>query len=161
MPAPAFHTNYYRNLLAIHDHLRHELRSIRKTLPTITQPSAAKAVCRNVLQFCDHLEHHHDLEEAVVFPVFKTVTDISHWDHSHKSLFATLQRCRDLAMTTIKGDAKDFETNQKQPLIEKLEDLSDIVLPHLRDEEVLSHPDATIKFWPTERDMRRAFPWMG
>ncbi|KAF9971011.1 hypothetical protein BGZ73_006105 [Actinomortierella ambigua] len=171
MSAPAFHTYYYRHLVAIHDHLRQELRSVRKTLPTVSQPHAIKMVCQRVLQFCDHLEGHHDLEEALIFPSFKLVTDISHWDHSHKSLFATLDKCRALARDGIQtvssnkhGDGLTpqavFEKNQKQPLMEQLENLSDIVLPHLTDEEVLSHPDETIKFWPTERDMRRAFPWM-
>ncbi|KAF9162737.1 hypothetical protein DFQ26_003283 [Actinomortierella ambigua] len=169
----AFHTYYYRHLVAIHDNLRRELRSVRKTLPTVTQPIAIRTVCMHVLQFCDHLEGHHDLEEAVIFPSFKLVTDISHWDHSHKSLFSTLDRCRALAkegIKTVNSSNKNivgedspqalFEKNLKQPLMEQLENLSDIVLPHLTDEEVLSHPDETTKFWPTERDMRRAFPWM-
>ena len=127
-------------------------------MPGATQPLAVKTVCRNTLQFCDHLQRHHDIEEEVVFPSFSAVTDISHWSHSHESLHKTLDKVRKLARTGLDEEGRDFV--QRQELIEELETLSDIVLPHLSDEEFLSHPSESIKLWPTEQAMRHAFPWM-
>ncbi|KAF9156283.1 hypothetical protein BG015_006327 [Linnemannia schmuckeri] len=155
-----FHQYYSDHLVAIHNGLRRELKSLLQTVPNATQPTAVKNSMRSVLQFCRHLQGHHDLEEAVIFPAFAAVTNISHWSHSHKELDHTLDVIRKLAQEGIDQNGLEFDA-QKATLFEQLENLSDIVLPHLRDEEDLSKPEETIKLWPTERDMRRAFPWMG
>ncbi|KAF9957075.1 hypothetical protein BGZ72_002177 [Mortierella alpina] len=155
-----FHQYYSDHLVAIHNSLRREMRSCIKTLSGATQPSSVKTSLRNVIQFCRHLQGHHDLEEAVIFPSFAAVTDISHWSHSHDQLEHSLVKIRTLAQQGIDQDGKDFST-QKGVLVEELEALSDIVLPHLSDEEYLSKPEETIKLWPTEQAMRKAFPWMG
>ncbi|KAF9986440.1 hypothetical protein BGZ65_007572 [Modicella reniformis] len=155
-----FHQQYYNHLVAIHNHLRHELKTCLRTLPNTTQPTAVKMSLRSVLLFCRHLQGHHDLEEAVVFPAFAAVTDISHWSNSHKALDHTLDTIRKLAQKGIDQDGNEF-TAEKETLVEELQNLSDIVLPHLSDEEILSNPEESIKLWPTENDMRRAFPWMG
>ncbi|KAF9175797.1 hypothetical protein BGZ80_009755 [Entomortierella chlamydospora] len=155
-----FHQYYFDHLVAIHNALRNELKSCTRTLPTVTQPASIKTSLQKVLQFCRHLQGHHDLEEAVVFPAFAAVTDISHWSNSHEVLENTLDRIRKLAQQGIDQDGKGFES-EKEKLVEELQSLSDIVLPHLSDEEYLSNPAETIKMWPTEKDMRRAFPWMG
>lgn len=155
-----FHQYYSDHLIAIHNGLRRELKSCLHTLPNTTQPAALKNSLRNILQFCRHLQGHHDLEEAVIFPAFAAVTDISHWSHSHKELDHTLDTIRKLAQQGIDQNGLEF-SGQKQTLVDELEKLSDIVLPHLRDEEDLSKPEETVKLWPSEREMRRAFPWMG
>ncbi|KAG0049500.1 hypothetical protein BGZ83_005720 [Gryganskiella cystojenkinii] len=153
----SIHQRYYQLLLHVHNGLRKQLKQCLRTLPDATQPSAVKSVCRSTLQFCEHLLMHHDIEEESVFPAFAAVTNISHWSNSHDSLHKTLDKVRQLAQEGLNQDGRDFL--QKQALINELETLSDIVLPHLSDEEFLSHPDESIKLWPTERDMRRAFPW--
>ncbi|KAG0370942.1 hypothetical protein BC939DRAFT_501785 [Gamsiella multidivaricata] len=154
-----FHRYYYDHLVAIHNHLRHELKTCLRTLPTATQPASVKSSLRDVLLFCRHLQVHHDLEEAVIFPSFAAVTDISHWSHSHETLDHTLENIRQLAQKGVDQDGKDF-TAEKDTLVEEMQKLSDIVLPHLSDEEFLSSPEESIKLWPTEQEMRRAFPWM-
>ncbi|KAG0314622.1 hypothetical protein BGZ99_007953 [Dissophora globulifera] len=147
-------------LMGVHNHLRYELKNCLRTLPTVSQPAAIKSSCSNVLLFCRHLQGHHDLEEAAVFPAWAEVVDISHWSHSHEILDHTLGNVRNLAQKGIDQGGRDFDAD-KTTLIEQLQNLSDIVLPHLRDEEYLADPAESIKFWPTERDMRRAFPWVG
>ncbi|KAG0200890.1 hypothetical protein BGX28_006165 [Mortierella sp. GBA30] len=155
-----FHQYYFDHLVAIHNGLRRELKNCLQTLPKSTQPTSIKNSLRNVLQFCRHLQGHHDLEEAIVFPAFSAVTDISHWSSSHEQLDHTLAMIRKTAQQGIDQEGKDF-SSQKETLIEDLETLSDIVLPHLSDEEYLSKPEETIKLWPTEQAMRNAFPWIG
>lgn len=88
------------------------------------------------------------------------MTDISHWSHSHEALDATLAKIRALALQGLSNDTENEFVTTKKQLVDELERLSDIVLPHLSDEEYLSHPDESIKLWPTERDMLQAFPWM-
>ncbi|KAF9216916.1 hypothetical protein CPC16_004614 [Podila verticillata] len=154
------HSNYYQHLLGIHNHLRHELKHCLRSLPGATQPVTVKTLLRQTLQFCEHLQRHHDIEEAVVFPAFAAVTDISHWSHSHESLDATLAKIRALASQGLSSETEDEVGTTKKQLVDELERLSDIVLPHLSDEEYLSHPDESIKLWPTERDMLKVFPWM-
>ncbi|KAF9583938.1 hypothetical protein BGW38_008070 [Lunasporangiospora selenospora] len=154
-----FHKAYYDHLVAIHNRLRYELRHCLHTLPNCSQQSSLRSTLHKVLQFSSHLQGHHDLEEAIIFPAFAKVTDISHWSHSHEELHSTLDKVRMLARDGLDQKVEDF-TENKSKLVEELQNLSDIVLPHLTDEEVLSHPSETIKLWPTEKDMRRAFPWM-
>ncbi|KAF9432147.1 hypothetical protein BGZ76_011194 [Entomortierella beljakovae] len=154
-----FHQQYFDHLVAIHNGLRNELKICNRTLPTVTQPASIKSSLFRVLQFCSHLQTHHDLEEAVIFPAFAAVTDISHWSNSHEELDHTLDRIRKLAQQGIEQEGKEFDSD-KQKLIDDLQSLSDIVLPHLSDEEYLSNPSESIKLWPTEKEMRRAFPWM-
>lgn len=155
-----FHQYYYDHLVAIHNHLRQELKACLRNIPKATQPTAVKKSLRDVLLFCRHLQGHHDLEEAVVFPAFAAVIDISHWSNSHESLDHTLDNIRKLAQKGVDQDGQEFDA-EKETLVEELQRLSDIVLPHLSDEEFLSNPEESIKLWPTEKDMRRAFPWMG
>ncbi|KAG0252208.1 hypothetical protein BG011_007132 [Mortierella polycephala] len=155
----SLHQYYSDHLVAIHNALRREMRSCLHTLPNTTQPSAVKSSLRNVLQFCRHLQGHHDIEEAVIFPAFAAVTDISHWSNSHHELDHTLDTIRKLAQQGIDQNGKDFES-EKEKLVDEMQKLSDIVLPHLSDEEILSKPEETVKFWPTEQAMRRAFPWL-
>ncbi|KAF9919065.1 hypothetical protein BX616_002118 [Lobosporangium transversale] len=154
------HQAYFDHLVAIHNHLRHELKSCLRTLPTVSQPASVRNSLRNVLQFCRHLQGHHDLEEQIIFPVFAAVTDISHWSHSHEELEHTLGKIREMAQKGLDQDGKGFSTDQRENIVDEMQKLSDIVLPHLSDEEHLSHPDETIKLWPTERELQRAFPWM-
>ncbi|KAF9428878.1 hypothetical protein BGZ94_000657 [Podila epigama] len=135
------HQYYSDHLVAIHSNLRRELKTILRGIPNT------------------HLQGHHDLEEAVIFPAFAAATDITHWSHSHEELENTLAKVRTLAQQGIDQDGKNFDA-QKPTLIEELENLSDIVLPHLRDEEIMSTPEETLKLWPTEAALRRAFPWL-
>ncbi|KAI1320268.1 hypothetical protein EDD11_001483 [Mortierella claussenii] len=153
------HQAYFDHLVAIHNGLRHELKSCLHILPTVSQPASIKTSLQHVVQFCRHLQGHHDLEEAVIFPVFAAVTDISHWSHSHDELEHTLGRIRTLALQGIEQGGKDFSA-EKETLVEEMQKLSDIVLPHLSDEEYMSTPTETIKLWPNEKEFSRAFPWM-
>lgn len=131
-----------------------------QSLPDGIQPVSVKTLLRQTLQFCERLQRHHDIEEAVVFPAFAAVTDISHWSHSHEALDATLAKIRALALQGLSNDTENEFVTTKKQLVGELERLSDIVLSHLSDEEYLSHPDELIKLWPTGRDMLQAFPWM-
>ncbi|KFH70634.1 hypothetical protein MVEG_03484 [Podila verticillata NRRL 6337] len=221
---------YYLHLVSIHGGLRKELKyclqaltaliasssSSPSTSPQPQQPlkvssydhlltsSPLRTTLRNTLQFSLHLQRHHDIEEAVIFPEFAKVTDIAHWSHSHRELDATLARIRALARDGLmldriktsyggissakvpydenKGkdkvdeeeeeDADDEEENTQERhetkflkkkagrLAQELEALAKIVLPHLEDEEVMSTPDKTILWWPTESAMVAAFPWL-
>lgn len=223
---------YYLHLVSIHGGLRKELKYCLQALTTLiassspspsTRPqpqqppkvssydhlltsSPLRATLRNTLQFSLHLQRHHDIEEAVVFPEFAKVTDIAHWSHSHRELDATLARVRALAreglmldriktsygrMTSAKvpydenegkekvdeeeveeegDDDKEEDTQERHEakflkkkagrLVQELEALAKIVLPHLEDEEVMSTPDKTIMWWPTESAMVAAFPWL-
>ncbi|KAF9317657.1 hypothetical protein BG000_007828 [Podila horticola] len=155
----SLHRYYSDHLTAIHNGLRRELKSVLHTLPNTSQPASVKNALRNVLMFCRHLQGHHDLEEAVIFPSFAAVTDISHWSHSHEELDSTLARVRKIAQQGIDQDGKEFDS-QKSVIIDELERLSDIVLPHLRDEELMSTEEELVKLWPTENTFRRAFPWL-
>ncbi|KAG0018137.1 hypothetical protein BGZ81_010384 [Podila clonocystis] len=230
----AVHQYYYRHLVSIHGGLRRELKyclhaltvlvssSPSSSSPTLTSsppPRAPKVssydhlltssplrtTLRNTLQFCLHLQHHHDIEEAVVFPEFAKVTDIAHWSHSHRELDTTLARIRALAREGLmldriktsygsertahevpcdegkenKDEEKEEEYEEEEEeeenqerheakflkkkagrLVQELEALAKIVLPHLDDEEVMSTPDKTVQWWPTENDMVAAFPWL-
>ncbi|KAF9281126.1 hypothetical protein BGZ74_002450 [Mortierella antarctica] len=226
----AVHQYYYRHLVSIHGGLRRELKyclhalttlialspssSSSSPIPTSPPPPPPKAssydhlltssplrtTLRNTLQFCLHLQHHHDIEEAVVFPQFAKVTDIAHWSHSHRELDATLVRIRALARKGLmldriktsygegravneapfdENENKDEEEEEEEEeeenqerheakflkkkagrLVQELETLAKIVLPHLDDEEVMSTPDKTVQWWPTESDMVAAFPWL-
>ncbi|KAF8948839.1 hypothetical protein CPC16_010168 [Podila verticillata] len=221
---------YYLHLVSIHGGLRKELKyclqaltaliasssSSPSTPPQPQQPlkvssydhlltsSPLRTTLRNTLQFSLHLQRHHDIEEAVIFPEFAKVTDIAHWSHSHRELDATLARIRALARDGLmldriktsyggissakvpydenKGkdkvdeeeeeDADDEEESTQERheakflkkkagrLAQELEALAKIVLPHLEDEEVMSTPDKTILWWPTESAMVAAFPWL-
>ncbi|KAF8985920.1 hypothetical protein BGZ46_000530 [Entomortierella lignicola] len=156
---PSFHQYYYDHLVQIHDGLRSELKRCINTLSTVTQPTSVKSSLQNVIKFCHHLQGHHDLEEFAIFPAFAAVTDISHWSASHEELDSTLGNIRKLAQQGIDQGGKEFDT-EKEKLIKELQSLSDIVLPHFLDEEVMSNPTESVKLWPTEKDMRGAFPWM-
>ncbi|KAG0345282.1 hypothetical protein BG004_003818 [Podila humilis] len=120
----AIHQYYYQHLVGIHNGLRSELKYCISTLSALV-PSTSISPCsslpassppptkpafnhlftstplrtalRNTLQFCIHLQRHHDIEEAVIFPEFAKVTNISHWSKSHRELDATLERVRTLA----------------------------------------------------------------
>ncbi|KAG0345664.1 hypothetical protein BG004_003332 [Podila humilis] len=153
------HRYYSEHLTAIHNGLRRELKNVLQTLPKTTQPASVKSALQGVLIFCRHLQGHHDLEEQIIFPAFAAATDITHWSHSHEELDHTLARVRKLANQGIDQDGKEYDA-QKSVLIEELERLSDIVLPHLRDEETMSTPEEMVKLWPTENALRRAFPWL-
>ncbi|KAF9317516.1 hypothetical protein BG003_000661 [Podila horticola] len=230
----AVHQDYYHHLVSIHGGLRKELKyclhaltalissSSSSSSPALTSspqrpPKASsydhlltssplRTTLRNTLQFCLHLQRHHDIEEAVVFPEFAKVTDIAHWSHSHRELDATLARIRALAREGLmldriktsygggriahevpcdegnenkgeeqKNDDDDEEEEEEENqerheakflrrkagrLVQELETLAKIVLPHLDDEEVMSTPDKTVQWWPTESDMVGAFPWL-
>lgn len=228
------HQYYYLNLVSIHGGLRKELKYCLQALTALIassspppstplQPqlppkvssydhlltsSPLRTTLRNTLQFCLHLQRHHDIEEAVVFPEFAKVTDISHWSHSHRELDATLARIRALAREGLmldriktsyggmasakvpcdenKGKNEEDENEEEEEedngdngeedtqehheakflkkkakqLVQELEALAKIVLPHLEDEEVMSTPDKTVQWWPTESAMVTAFPWL-
>ncbi|KAF9430136.1 hypothetical protein BGZ94_008163 [Podila epigama] len=122
----AIHQYYYLHLVAIHNRLRQELKHCTLSLtalvqspesntikPSTSSPSSKtssstsfdhllkwtplRTSLRSTLQFCQHLQTHHDIEEQVVFPAFAKVTDIQHWDQSHRELDETLDRIRKLA----------------------------------------------------------------
>lgn len=89
-----------------------------------------------------HLEQ--QLEDAIIFLSFATVTDISHWVHAHEELQATLANVRQLAhqglllvdkkeqsaeqLGTVERDGREEEG--KKRLVEELTGLAGIVLPH-------------------------------
>eukprot|EP01133_Synstelium_polycarpum_P000390 gene390-458_t len=155
----SLHRYYYQHLVEIHNGLRREFKQVLQTLPTATQSSSIQNACRNIVSFCGHLELHHDIEEQAIFPQFKAVTDISNWSESHENLHETLHVVRKYAQQGIETKGLNFE-EKKLELIKELTKLGEIVLPHLLEEERESHPDITIKLWPTERDFARAFPWI-
>ena len=152
----------------------------------------------NILIFCEDLEHHRDIEEAVVFPPFQSKTDIAHWSRSHEALRTSLETVRRLSRAALqsigsegsgvgcgwdhpveegcvapaaagyvgqerKGTSKHslqaLNQEQRDAIVAELQRLAEITLSYLVDEEVMSRPEELVKWWPTEQDLRTAFPW--
>lgn len=158
----------FRELLAIHAHLRRDLATVRRLTEDVRaglSPDGITVEIRHLetnsplwrlkfgcLHYCRFVHLHHTIEDAAVFPLVRKhdpslnrVVDRLEEDH------LTVHRITERIAAAAEGLASDASGESRMRLVQGLSELEEHLLAHLAfEEESLGPLLSSWKAWPRE-----------
>jgi len=134
-----------------HNRLRSELQSLIKDCEALCaseapKPAAKVALCRSTAQFLQHLDNHHSIEDAYIFPMLALRISVARLESDHQELE---DRIHDLRIIIRRAN----EGVDIGALHERLVGLREMMFPHMLLEESLTKPAALQAAGFNEREL--------